>query len=147
MIKIERPPNFEAILAAFPGAADPGVIFAYGEDIYVPSATGGTIDIPAPLLAHEAAHGRRQLALEGSIIRTGRIELWWEKYIDDPEFRYREELLAHVAEYKVQVSRDRNANARLLMSTAKRLTAPLYQYSDKHSLSAAMRDLRWELER
>jgi hypothetical protein len=141
VIKIERPPNFEQILKAFPNAANDGVIFAYGEDIYNPS--GGSIS--STLLAHEGVHCERQCM---STYGTDPVR-WWEKYIADAEFRYREELLAHVAEFKAQANylTDRNGRARLLMSTAQRLTAPLYNYSDKHSLSAAMRDLRWELER
>lgn len=135
MIKIERPPNFEAILAAFPDADKPGVIFAYGHDVYSPSG----LSITPALLAHENVHQERQ--------RKMTPEKWWELYIADAEFRYREELLAHVAEFIYQAPRlDRNQRAKLLMSTAQRLTAPLYNYSDKHTLSAAMRDLRWELE-
>ena len=143
MIIIGRPPNFELILKAFPDADKPGVIFAYGHDIYNPSG----VTIPQALYAHEEVHGRRQLALEGSLIRTGRIELWWEKYIDDAEFRYREELLAHVAEYRAQAPKDRNLRSKLLMVTAARLCAPLYNYQPPRSLSVAMRDLKWELDR
>jgi hypothetical protein len=140
MIKIERPPNFEAILAAFPDADKPGVIFAYGHDIYSPSG----LSITPALLAHENVHQERQLA-RGKEHGT---EAWWADYIAFAEFRYREELLAHVAEFIYQAPRlDRNQRAKLLMSTAQRLTAPLYNYSYKHTLSAAMRDLRWELER
>jgi hypothetical protein len=136
MIKIERPPNFEQILAAFPDAAKPGVIFAFGEDIFAPSGD----NIPIALLKHENVHQERQ--------RKVTPESWWKDYIADAEYRYQEELHAHVAEFIYQVPRlDRNQRAKLLMSTAQRLTAPLYNYSDKHTLSAAMRDLRWELER
>jgi hypothetical protein len=136
MIKVEYPPNFNAIFAAFPDAAKPGVIFAYGEDVFAP----GGDNIPIALLKHENVHQERQ--------RKMTPEKWWELYIADAEFRYREELLAHVAEFIHQAPRlDRNQRAKLLMSTAQRLTAPLYNYSDKHTLSAAMRDLRWELER
>jgi hypothetical protein len=136
MIKIERPPNFEQILAAFPDADKPGVIFAFGEDVFAPSGD----NIPIALLKHENVHQERQ--------RQMAPEKWWDLYIADPEFRYLEELAAHVAEFIHQAPRlDRNQRAKLLMSTAQRLTAPLYNYSDKHTLSAAMRDLRWELER
>jgi hypothetical protein len=127
-------------VAAFPGAAGAGVIFAWGPDIYNPSG----IVIPPALLAHEAVHGARQ-----NEARWGaqRVEMWWDLYCTDPEFRYREELAAHAAEYRAQalLLLDRNVRARLLVSTATRLTAPLYNYSDKHSLSAAMRDLRREI--
>lgn len=147
MIKVERPPNFEQILAAFPDADKPGVIFAYGADIYNPS--GGNIS-PA-LLAHEAVHQRRQITGEGSRA-LGSPEmltnLWWKFYLSDPEFRYREELLAHVAEYKDQCFvGDRNFRAKLLQATALRLIAPLYNYQPPRTLAQAMRDLRWELDK
>ena len=47
-------------------------------------------------------------------------ESWWDLYILDPEFRYGEELLAHVEEYRIQaaVLTDRNARAKLSMRTA-----------------------------
>lgn len=138
MILIERPPNFEQILKAFPNADKPGVIFAYGDFIYNPSG----VTIPEPLLAHESMHQKRQQG-------PGKMspEIWWALYIEDNAFRYREELEAHVAEYKAQThGLDRNHRAKLLMATAQRLVAPLYNYTPPRSLSAAMRDLRWELD-
>ena len=139
MIITERPPNFEQILAAFPNADKPGVIFAYGEHIYNPSG----IIIPPPLREHELVHCERQL----NLYTSGSPEYWWKQYIDDAEFRYREELLAHVAEYRAQAPKDRNLRSKLLMVTAARLCAPLYNYQPPRSLSVAMRDLKWELDR
>src|SRR5271157_279517 len=107
MIINARPPNFEQILAAFPNADKPGVIFAYCPNIYNPS--GGVI--PPALLAHENVHMERQTAWLQ--------QKWWEQYISDSEFRYNEELLAHAAEFKIQRTiNDRNFGARLLMATA-----------------------------
>jgi hypothetical protein len=139
LILVERPPNFEQILKAFPDAAKPGVIFAYGEYVFNPS--GG--DIPAPLLAHESVHLSRQTG-------PGKMspEIWWALYIEDNAFRYREELLAHAAEYRAQThGLDRNQKHRLLMSTAARLVAPLYNYVPPRSLTMAIHDLNWELKR
>lgn len=134
MILNERPPNFDRVLAAFPNAADAGVIFAYGDKIYNPGAKM----IPPALLAHESVHCARQ---------SGRIlpDAWWDLYITDPGFRYHEELLAHVAEYKVQAARDRNYCAKLLVSTAARLIAPLYNYQPPRSMRQAMNDIRSKL--
>lgn len=138
MIIIARPPNFERILKAFPDAGNYGVLFAYGDSVFNPSG----ITIPHALLAHEGIHLIRQ--------RDGETaDSWWEKYIADAEFRYTEELFAHVAEYRVLDAflMDRNQRARLLQSTAMRLIAPLYQYPDYFTMIKAMRDLRWELGR
>jgi hypothetical protein len=128
-ILVEKPPNFERILAAFPHA-DGKVLFAYGDTIYNPKG----IQIPHYLLAHEAVHGMRQLG-------QGGVDPWWDKYIDDAEFRYQEELASHRVEYAVlaQQVQDRNARAKLLMATAARLVAPLYSY--KRSLLQAQKDL------
>jgi hypothetical protein len=123
------PPNFERILAAFPNADKPGVIFAHG-DIYNPS---GNV-IPPALMAHEEVHLNRQ--------RNAGPTQWWDRYLTDSEFRYNEELLAHVAEFKAQRGNDRNQGARLLLATALRLVAPLYSYTPPRNLQQAVRDLR-----
>jgi hypothetical protein len=117
-IEVSPPPMFAEIVATFPSAAGPGILFAFGDTIHNPSG----IVIPPALIAHEEAHGARQLDVG--------VMLWWGKYLVDPEFRYREEVIGHVAEYKAQLPlvRDRNRRAQLLMSTAMRLTAPLYCY-------------------
>jgi hypothetical protein len=110
-----RPPNYEAIVAVFPGAADPGVIFAYGDRIY---ALGGRRLTPA-LQAHEAVHCSRQ---------GGRPDHWWELYLTDPKFRLEEELLAHRAEYLAYCARHGNRLKRelALEAIARKLAAPLY---------------------
>jgi hypothetical protein len=145
LIVVERPPNFDQILAAFPDADKPGVIFAFGEHIYNP--TGG--DIPPALLAHEAVHGQRQLDHAGRTRSAQNVYKWWEHYIRDSEFRYTEELHAHVAEYGAQLHRtpDRNSRAKLLMATAHRLVAPLYNYDPPRSLRDAQLDLIREIAR
>jgi hypothetical protein len=138
---VARPPNFEQILKAFPDADKPGVIFSHGWDdegrrVYNPS--GG--EIPKALWEHESVHCDRQRAIG--------TDVWWNRYMLDAEFRYTEELLAHVAEFRAQTSRatDRNIRAKILQSTAARLVAPLYNYQPPRTLAQAMRDLRWEME-
>ncbi len=130
MIIIDRPPNFEQVHAAFPRADQPGVLFAYYPNIHNPSG----IVVPPALVAHEEVHLYRQ--------RDAGPTHWWDQYLTDSEFRYNEELLAHVAEFKALKAGDRNASARLLMSTALRLVAPLYNYQPPRTLQQAMKDLR-----
>ena len=140
MIKIEWPPNIDRIADAFPhvqmaraGHKDgpTGILFAYGEDIYNPFG----IVVTHWLHAHELRHCARQWQADP--------EAWWEKYVTDPEFRYEEELLAHVEEYIAQASatKDRNMRAKLEMRTAARLVAPLYNYQPPRSLSQAIKDI------
>lgn len=130
MIKVERPPNWDQIVEAFPHAATLPTLFAYGEDIFNPSG----LTIPQALLAHEYRHCARQFL---------KADAWWAQYIADPEFRYGEELLGHVEEYRVLAAqtKDRNARARLSIRTATRLIAPLYNYIPPRSLKQAQRDL------
>jgi hypothetical protein len=136
LIILKRPPNFDQILAAFPKADQPGVIFAYGDAIYSPSG----FEILPALVAHEGVHLARQKD-------HARPEDWWEWYIKSDDFRYTEELLAHAAEYKVLAVGDRNFCAGLLVRTAARLTATLYNYQPPRTLQQAMRDLRREIEK
>jgi hypothetical protein len=135
VIIVDRPPNFERIQAAFPKSVNPGVMFAYDGNIYNPSGAS----IPPALIAHEEVHLKRQ-TMHGAGI-------WWDHYLRDSEFRYNEELLAHVAEFKMQRCSDRNFVARLMVSTALRLVAPLYNYTPPVSLQRAIRDLKVELAR
>lgn len=131
MIKFERPPNFDQILAVCPGADGHGVLFAYGEYIYNPSG----VFIPDYLMKHEMRHCARQWQADP--------EAWWTKYLTDDEFRYGEELVAHVEEYIAQACRtkDRNERAHIQMRTAARLVAPLYNYTPPRSMQQAMKDI------
>ena len=137
MIILKQPPNFEQIKAAFPKAGDPGIIFAYDGNIYAPSSAGV---IPPSLIAHEEIHLKRQ-TMHGA-------DIWWDHYLRDVEFRYNEEWLAHVAEFKsLRVGGDRNFGARLLTHIALRLIAPLYNYEPPRTMRGAMKDLRWEISK
>lgn len=117
----DRPPNFEAIAKVFPGAHGEGVIFAYGDTIYNPSGR----ELPPELIAHEKVHCERQIDMG--------VEAWWDQYLVDGDFRFEEELLAHIAEFKAIMSRyeyGTHAIARTrekaLDHVAKKLSAPLY---------------------
>ena len=116
-----RPPNYEAIVAVFPGAALPGVIFAYGDHIYAPGKGGRAAPfmLSPALQAHEQVHCERQ---------GGHPEPWWERYLIDPVFRLEEELLAHRAEYRAYCARHVNSRkqAQALAGIAVKLAAPLY---------------------
>lgn len=61
-------------------------IFCYGETIY--SSTGR--EIPEDIEYHESVHASRQ----GKDPQT-----WWNRYLDNPDFRYEEELIAYAHQY------------------------------------------------
>jgi len=112
------PPNIDELDAAFGVRGRQGVIFAFGQVIYNPDG----IQIPSQLFSHEAVHGiRQQQYIDG-------ISKWWQRYIDDAEFRLHEEIPAHQAEYEAYCAEihDRNRRRAMLKSIAKRLSGPLY---------------------
>lgn len=114
----DRPPIFEKILAAFPGADNPNVLFAYDGAIYNP----GAHKLPPELIDHESVHLDRQKEIGADV--------WWEQYINDGSFRYEEEYLAHLAELKSIVARMPNAKSRdnAVDHITRKLVAPLYDH-------------------
>lgn len=114
-----HPPMFDEIDAVFKVRGKKGVVFTWGDAIYVPD---GSYVSPS-LRAHEGVHYSRQTN------DTAKIEAWWKKYIVDPAFRLAEELPAHRAEYRQFCSehRDFNERNRFLHAIAGRLSGPLYQ--------------------
>lgn len=115
-VLLQHPPNIDEIDAAFGSRSKPGILYAYGDAIYNPSGA----PLTPWLLAHELTHILNQ---------AGDPDAWWRKYIEDVEYRYNEELLAHRAEMRTRLQgvRDRNARIKLVMETAARLSNPLYK--------------------
>lgn len=105
------PPNYRAINAAFDVRGRP-VIFTYGDTIFNPAK----IKVTPALQAHEAVHSHRQGDNPGE---------WWERYIEDPEFRLNEEIPAHQAEYR-EFCRHHADTKRMLHEIARRLSSSLY---------------------
>jgi len=115
-ILIERPPMWDRIVARFPEAKRPGVIFTWGQTIYNP----GKGQVTRELMKHEEVHAERQGPSEEA------ITAWWERYLIDPNFRFEEELPAHRAEYRAYCKRHSQGQARYLRMVAQRLCGPLY---------------------
>lgn len=113
----QYPPNYTKICQVFPSARRNGVIFAYGDKIFVPSGN----EISHHLKVHEAVHCIRQQEFG--------VELWWNRYLSDPAFCYHEELLAYRAEYisRMQDTPNRALRRATLKSIAQRLASPLYK--------------------
>lgn len=111
---VARPPNFDELARVFPIAGQ-GVLFAWGDIIYNPM----NVFIAPQLLAHEATHGLRQ---------RNAIEEWWRRYVDDTEFRLREEVVAHRAEFRhlVDIGMNRHQRRTTAKKIAKRLSGPMY---------------------
>ena len=86
------PPVYDRCVEVFGAEAIVGrpILWAWGDRIYNPLG----VDIPRELMAHERVHGERQ----GS--SDAQIREWWDQYLVDREFRFKEELLAHRAEWR-----------------------------------------------
>ncbi len=102
-VKFRRgfPPNIDEIRARFPLTGHE--IFTYGNKVY------SFTKLSKSLVEHEKVHVRQQLAMGP--------EVWWQRYFDDEEFRFQQELEAHQAEWRA--GGDLNA-------IAERLASPLY---------------------
>lgn len=84
----EYPPNYKAIAKKFKIKGRDTIVFTYGDKLYIPS--GRTPD--KYLMRHEETHERQQLAMG--------VEEWWKQYLDDPDFRFAQELEAYRAQYR-----------------------------------------------
>lgn len=134
VINGKRPPNIDAIAAVFPMARGPNVVFAYGKKIFNPSGE----KLPNEIIEHEKVHGERQLALKGG------VEEWWKRYLNDLDFRYEEELVAHRKEYRTltEEAPSRQMRRGALKHVAKKLCSPLY--GKMVTMDQAMKDLKKE---
>lgn len=132
-IRPGRPPNFLQIVKVFPKARGNLTLFAYADTIYVSSNSPARI--PDFLVAHECVHLERQ-----GWNKEGAKE-WWDKYLTDEDFRYNEEVLGHRAEYEriIRYNTSEKFRIKVLESTTKRLTNPLYKFNV--SKEQAMLDL------
>jgi len=113
-ISKEYPPNIKKIRDAFP--IDVNTVFTYGDTLYAPLVT---FRIPPDLIEHETVH---------KIQQGDDPELWWDRYIFDPEYRYVQELQAYRSQYKFYCGKvkDRNARTRFLVRLAHDFSSPLY---------------------
>ena len=109
----EFPPIYDKIKEKF--TLSGREIFAWGNIIYNP----GEGELGPELIAHEKIHKKQQ---------GNDIEGWWEKYLADDNFRFKQELEAHQMEYKefCKLNKDRNIRHRYLVYLGGRLSSPVY---------------------
>lgn len=84
------PPNYKQIARAFKIKDHQNVIFTYGNQLFVPA--GERIVIDKPLMKHEETHARQQ--------RDMGVKEWWSKFLEDPAFRFQQELEAYRNQYR-----------------------------------------------
>jgi len=118
IISPTRPPNYEAIVAAFPVVKSKyGIIFTYGHVIHNPDGISVTPD----LHAHEQTHTIQQTSFGMT------PERWWEQYINDVDFRLKQEVEAYRAQYNfVMENYGRDQRRALLKHITKALSGSMY---------------------
>ena len=114
--EIKEAPNLKLLKETF-GVKETEVIISYGNFIYAPNKT-----LSKDLLVHELTHCERQGFNERS------AEQWWKKYMEDVEFRLKEEAIAYRQQYLFccRVYKDRNKQAKILHALSQELSAPRY---------------------
>jgi hypothetical protein len=110
-IKNTYPPNIDVLKAYFPITENQ--LFAYNGIIYNPSGK----PIESHLRLHEETHINQQKAISN----------WWNKYIEDSNFRLEQEIQAFAVQYaygkKVYLSK---TSDEMLDDFATNLSSPLY---------------------
>lgn len=108
------PPNIEKIRKAF-DIEDKPVVFTYGDILYNP--LGGHVS--KDLEVHELTHTKQQ----GSS-----PEDWWDRYINDKQFRLDQEIEAYRNQYEYYCRKNKSLNAqfRFLRTLSHYLSSEVY---------------------
>lgn len=83
----EYPPNYKKIKEKFPNLEERKPIFSYGGKIYNPFE----VEVTPDLQVHEQVHKAQQEKMKN----------WWDKYLEDDNFRLTQEVEAYGAQYKL----------------------------------------------
>lgn len=122
-ISTQFPPNYDLIRFAFPDCEKYRATFCYGDTIYNPFA----VNILPDVEHHESIHSKQQ---------GDRPDIWWNKYITDPQFRLEQEIEAYGEQYafaKTLVKRVKMIDwlkGRLAMSLSGGLYGNLISYGE-----------------
>ncbi len=119
----DYPPNFEKIKAVFP--VRDNTVYTYRDVIFAPKVD---FDLPDDLIAHESVH----------MLQQGEDPAgWWDLYLVDPEFRFRQELEAYKVQYKAYLKSGHRDQFQFLLTIARDLSGELY--GNMTSLSEAIK--------
>lgn len=113
----EKPPVFDRCVEQF-GISWSGTIFAYYPNIHAEYPERLSKDI----IEHEKIHLRQQEDIGG-------VEIWWDRYFTDDEFRLSQELEAYQRQYRVlREYEDKNELVRKVYFWADMLSGKQYGY-------------------
>lgn len=128
----QKPPKhiYDRCVEQFGVDFNKGIVFTVGDTIH------SAVEIPRDLMVHELTHVRQQREFPGG------YEEWWNRYLEDPRFRYEQELEAYQNQYRWIKNniKDRNQQARLFMEIAQLLSGEMY--GNVVTLSEAMEAIK-----
>lgn len=126
----ERPPIYEAVIAAGLRFNPRSVLFAYDGKIWNP----GGQEVPTDVIAHEGVHLAQQKAYPGG------CDAWWGRYLTDAYFRIEQEAEAYATQYAFICGyvKDRNQRSRVLQDLARFLSGPMYGNTVSHSAAVKL---------
>lgn len=116
IIRGQYPPNYKAIAEVFNIENYDGIVFTYGDDLYVPG--GKSVPLDRHLMIHEETHQHQQNSMG--------VENWWDKYLVDVSFRFGQELEAYRNQYKSMNTLPLNVRLDYLDHLARDLSGPMY---------------------
>ena len=112
----ELPPKriYDACVKQFGVSFDDGIVWTYGDAIHT------KYPLRPDVCAHEKVHIKQQLAMG--------VVKWWDQYLEDPQFRYEQELEAYQAQWKFikKNVQSRNDQFNFLKHIARDLSGPMY---------------------
>ena len=109
------PPNIEAIRAVLPvPPLEDWPFFTWGNILYNPAGA----KIPSDYMVHEHQHFLQQKAMPAT---------WWKQYLEDVEFREKQEVEAYGAQLHYVRKTEGSAAAQIALDHyARELSAPMY---------------------
>jgi len=116
-ISNEYPPAtiYDVCVKKFGVSFKDGTVFTYGDTIfsYYPITDGS-------LIAHEKTHIKQQKKIG--------VSEWWKRYLEDPQFRLKQELEAYTNQYQWAKKnvKSREDVFRLLVKISRDLGGPMY---------------------
>lgn len=109
------PPNIKQIDEVLHTKAKPRVVYTYGDTVYIPNGEALTDDLEV----HESVHIAQQADIGA--------EEWWNRFLDDPEFRLSQELEAYRAQWRfIEENKNRKMKRMMFRSIIDSLTSSIY---------------------
>lgn len=117
-ISTKKPPAhiYDKCVAKWGVDFNKGIVFTYGDTIHSKDP------IPKDLMVHELVHVRQHRDYPGG------KDMWWERYLEDDQFRYDQEIEAYRKQYQWILNnvKDREVIFKHLMHYAQCLSGEMY---------------------